>query len=413
MGMLNRIVNIAVLVLAIIAVIFGTLLFKKREELRKRGDKMAETINNVAKILDTNSGTKYADSLIYSRLELNSEKDPKAAENAKKSLYHNNYANLENVLVPFKKQSQDVIDQRNVLGTTLKNIATTLEIPETFGEDEFRDIATYNEKQNQLVSLIQKVNQRDNALVDQIANSAQVVGFTIDKETLKNLNDFRSPLDGFGSRVKALKNRSDNYETSIKRICGILEVTEPTLEGEDYPSALETAESAVQGVKDDFEQTKKDLDLTKEQLAEKTEQLNQSEAKVASLEEVKKNLQKRIDELLGPELGGEGPVKPLGEDQEQLVKKLEGNILEVNDKWDFVVINLGKSNKLAVGKNKDKKITVSLPLGSTLDVSRDNQYIAKIKVLRVNETCAIADVLYDLKNGKVQPGDKVFFASSK
>ena len=76
MGLLNRIVNVAVLTLAIISVVFGFLLFQKREQLVNRGDFMAASINKVAKELDLDSNTKYADNLLTTKLELDPKKRP-------------------------------------------------------------------------------------------------------------------------------------------------------------------------------------------------------------------------------------------------------------------------------------------------------------------------------------------------
>ena len=55
MGIVNKIVNVVVLVLAIACVVLGTILFKKREHLRFRGDKMADMINKVSKTMDKES----------------------------------------------------------------------------------------------------------------------------------------------------------------------------------------------------------------------------------------------------------------------------------------------------------------------------------------------------------------------
>ena len=56
----TRIVNIIVFILAITAVVFAYLLFQKRAELMKRGDKLASTVNLVASSLDQESGTTFA-----------------------------------------------------------------------------------------------------------------------------------------------------------------------------------------------------------------------------------------------------------------------------------------------------------------------------------------------------------------
>jgi len=45
-----------------------------------------------------------------------------------------------------------------------------------------------------------------------------------------------------------------------------------------------------------------------------------------------------------------------------------------------------------------------------LMVCRNNDYIAKIRITKVNDNCAIGDIIPDLRNGEVSVGDKVFFA---
>lgn len=412
MAMFNKILNILVFVLAICAVVFGFLLFQKREELRKRGDAMARMINRVATVLDRNSGTEIQKQLVPSKLELNPEKDANASKNEKISLYHDNYKNLQTVLRPFEQQADAVITQRDTLGTTLNSVMITLQVPqpETFAPSEFQNIATYEAKKNDLLAIVKKVNDRDNALVKQIVDSAGVIGFTVEADALKNLDDFATPLGEFGTKVSALKTRSDTYESHIKSVCDILQITSPSLEGSDYADALATAKTAVQGVKDEFEQTKKDLKFTKEKLAETEERLNQEMEKVAKLEKENEKLKKEIADLKG-----EGDTDtPEGQDSKNfLVNKLEGQVLKVNKKWDFVVIDLGKEaakNKMIIGKKNPKEITVSLPEGKVMDIARNNKFLGQIKIIRVNDNCAIGDIIPDNKQGEIEPGDKVYFA---
>jgi predicted nucleic acid-binding Zn-ribbon protein len=407
MGTLNRVVNIVILVLAVVAVVFGTLLFKKREELRFRGDKMAAMINSVAGILDANSETAYQKALVQTRLELDAKKDPAgAAKNAKLSLYHNNYANLESVLAPFKKQAQDIAMQRDVLGATLKDIADTLEIPETFAQSQFQSVGTYDETKGKLVNFVKKVNDRDNALVDQIAASAKVIGFSVQPEALKNLDEFAGPLGEFGTKVDALKKRSDAYGRHITSICQILDISTPSLEGEDYASSLSNTETAVRGVKDEFERTKQELASTKQQLEETRDKLRQTEEKYAQLETKYQKVKKELDAILNPtgEEGGDGGTV-------QFVKKLKGTVIDVNRKWDFVVIDLGSENKMTVpaGKGKTRDIVVSLPMNVLMTASRDDNYLGKLKIIRVNSNCAIADILPEQRKNEIQVGDQVFF----
>lgn len=413
MAVFNKILNILVFILAICAVVFGFFLFQKREELRKRGDTMARMINRVSTIMDRNSGTDIAQSLVPSKLELDPEKSAKASSNAKISLYHDNYKNLATVLRPFEQQADTIINQRDILGTTLNGVMVTLQVPQpdNYAPSEFQNVETYEKKKTDLLAVVKKVNDRDNATVDQIVQSAGVIGFTMDPEALKNLDDFATPLGEFGSKVSALKTRSDTYASHIQSVCQILEISTPSLEGEDYPDALSTAKTAVQGVKDEFEQCKVDLQRTKDKLAETEDKLNEQIEKCDKLEKQVAKLEDKIKKLLGEDedgMGGEGI------DENYLVNKLEGNVIKVNNKWDFVVIDLGKQakkNKMKRGvPGRQKEINVSLPEGRVMDVARNNKFLGQIKIIRVNENCAIGDILPENKQGDIEPGDRVFFA---
>ncbi len=419
MGMLNRVVNISVLVLAIVSVIFGTLLFLKREELRGRGDKMAAFIVDIVKILDVNSASDGSKNISADKLEVNPNKDPnKAAENQKKSLYHNNYKNLETVLAPVKLQTKSIMDQRDSLGTALCDVGTKLELPEQFPPAAFEGLHTYKQKKDELLGFVTKVNDRDKAIIKQISASATVMGFTLEIDALKNLDSYATPLAEFASKVEKLKKRSDTYGEHIARTCKIFQISAPSLGGDDYGSELSNVVSAMQKVKDEFEATKAELKDTKEKLAKKEEELNQANAKVDSLnkdiEKAKNDIavwKKKYNVAIGNEEDLEKTVVELPPAPDELVKKLEGKIVEVNGKWDFVVIDLGKNSKLSVPEGKKKKdLAVPLPEGKVMMVCRDNEYIAKIRITRVNDNTSIADVLPDIRNGNVQVGDKVFFA---
>ena len=86
MGILNRVINILILLAAIAAVVFSYMLFSKRNELTDGWQKMAAAINATAATLDDKSasGTKAAQELAADKLR------------------HTQYANLDQVLPKLK-----------------------------------------------------------------------------------------------------------------------------------------------------------------------------------------------------------------------------------------------------------------------------------------------------------------------
>ncbi len=411
MGLLNRIVNVAVLTLAIISVVFGFLLFQKREQLVNRGDFMAASINKVAKELDLDSNTKYAENLLPAKLELDPKKSADAEKNSAKTLHHTNYLKLKSILTPFEKQAQDIKMQRDALGTALNDVSVKLENTESYTPAQFKDIKTYAEKKETILGFVEKVNARDNDIFAQIADSAGVIGLSFDKETLKSLENFKTPLGEFASKVEALKKRSDKYGEFIGRICGILDIQAPSLAGEDYESELKTAGNSIKGVKEEFDKTKTELARAKSELEKKTDELNKAVAEGERQKNEIAKLKKDLRVALGEE--DAEPTAGKKENEDTLWKKLEGKVIELNPKWDFVVIDLGKSNKLMVGAKK-KETTVELPEGKEMIVGRGDQFLGKIKIIRVNENCAIANIVPDKKDkamgAGIAVGDRVFFS---
>ncbi len=406
----NKTLNILIFILAGVAVVFGFILFQKREELRRRGDDMAKFINEVAGVLDTGSNTKVQDKLDYKNRYVTNPEDPKyKKEKLNISLYHNNYKKLKTVLRPFKEQANAVITQRDQLSDTLHKVLVELEIPneKEFESTTFMSTASYVDQDSKLLEIVTKLNERDNAIAAQIAASADVIGKgTIDAQALKHLDDYTTPLSSFASMVQSLKTRSDTYASNIGELCGIFEISSPSLDGEEYTAALDTIKTEMQGQKDEFEQTKVDLASTKEKLAETEDKL---EAEIAKLATANADIA-RLKKMLKPFLAGGGDEPGSGNGGfENLYRKLEGKILRVNEKWGFVVIDLGANNKMLVGTKK-KEVVVPLKEDAEMDIARGSNFLGQIRIVKVAENCAIGDIVPESLSGKMEPGDKVFFS---
>ncbi len=410
MGIVNKIVNVVVLVLAIACVVLGTILFKKREHLRFRGDKMADMINKVSKTMDKESETEYSKKLLTDKLELDEKKDPKAAENKTKTLHLKNYENLDNVIKPLEKQTLDIMRQRDELADALNTVSETLKTPETYGTTVFKSIKTYEEKKKSILDTVAKVNTRDEAIVDQIVSSSKTLGFTVDPTALKDLEKFRPALNEFGSNVDNFKKRLDTYSSHISKLCSIMEVTPPSLSGEDYAAELSGAEGKFQEKKNEFEQTKRDLLVARDELKQTKEKLAMEIAAKTELENQLKERDDRIENMRKI-IAGEGFPTDRKITNEDLLKMIKGTILEVNDKWNFVIIRFDNDGQVKVRKPPFGKefVPVEIPVGRTLTVSRKDEPVAEIKIVRVNESCSVADIVPNKKWSEIQIGDVVKF----
>jgi hypothetical protein len=70
-----------------------------------------------------------------------------------------------------------------------------------------------------------------------------------------------------------------------------------------------------------------------------------------------------------------------------------GKVLEVNQQWDFVVLDLGR-NEGAVERGE-------------LLVSRDGKLVAKLRIAKVEDNQSIANVIADWKQADLKVGDEV------
>ena len=137
MGILNRVINILILLAAIAAVVFSYMLFSKRNELTDGWQKMAAAINATAATLDDKSasGTKAAQELAADKLR------------------HTQYANLDQVLPKLKDNAARIVRQRNDLAQSLQRTANTLEITGVNAKD-FQNVASYENKDKDFSSKI-------------------------------------------------------------------------------------------------------------------------------------------------------------------------------------------------------------------------------------------------------------------
>lgn len=132
-----------------------------------------------------------------------------------------------------------------------------------------------------------------------------------------------------------------------------------------------------------------------QRLTELETQLREAQAKLSEAEQVNKTLMARADDA-------ENKARALQEQENKrqgklLAKGLEGQILAVNQGWNFVVLGIG--DRQGVVPNAEMIIV------------RGNQAIGRVRVTSVEPSTSIADIVPNsLARGvRVQPGDRVIY----
>ncbi|OGV31032.1 MAG: hypothetical protein A2020_00150 [Lentisphaerae bacterium GWF2_45_14] len=405
MGTVNKVVSIVILVLALGAAAMSFLLGKKREVLVTGWDKMAGCINQTATSLDAGSDTKYAQKL------------------QKMNLSHTKFEDLDKVLPELPKQAEAVIMQRDSMAVAMKEIATTLELEGIAEADAMKSVNGYSTGKDKLLELVKKSQERNNGVIQGFVTSCNKIGVKASASELKDFEKYKDPVKNFDAKVTKINKRMTSYESHIGQLASAVGASSPTLGGDDFETSLKDTVTAAEALMNNFEQTKKDLMNEKDRTKTTEVKLEEREQKIVSLEKAvstKGNeidgLKKQISQLSGSGEGNKEDITILEDGDPRLLKYLKGKVVEMNDKWDFVVIDLGKHTKVKqqVGKREIDNV-VMLPANEEMVVARDlgtdNQFVGKIKITKVYDNCAIANVLPNPKGSSaVKIGDTVYFS---
>ena len=213
--------------------------------------------------------------------------------------------------------------------------------------------------------------------------------------------------DEFEKEKNRQTTRANKAEKSLKETTAKLEDTSQKLE--DTSNQLAAANKQLEEQKMLLAKLNSDLEFTRTRLNEASQVIAQWEAvgvspdqvkalvqrereqreEIAAMEDEKKILNRLIKEQQAKidlyEKGYETVV--------ELPPGLKGNVLVVDPKWNFVVLDVGGEKGV-------------LPNGQML-VSRDSKLVAKVKIVSVEPNRSIANIMPGWRLGEVMEGDQV------
>ena len=200
---LNRTLNILLVIFSITSLILGVLLYERRQELRDRGEKLADALSEVVKALDENSGTT-----LQKDVHRKDFSGPDGATMAGGTLGwayfqesydpdSQDYTEFNNVLGKVKKQASDVREQRDTLASTLAEVNGLFNFKGTTSSN-YQNVTEFGNAKKALFENLEKVRQRDQAIVLKIQEIANKIGTPLDKETLVDPENFEEPLSRSG-----------------------------------------------------------------------------------------------------------------------------------------------------------------------------------------------------------------------
>lgn len=390
MVVVNRILNILILVLAVVALVCGYALFDKRKQLRQHSDQVAQALEQVTGIIAP--GTPLANDAKY--------------DGGNGKLGFNQLGELDGVSSRIQKHAKDLVAQRNDLGTAVADIAVKFNVVPEAKPEDFQSLETYADKVKEVGENVEAINQRNTQLIARLADVGRTLGVEVTEEQLTSPETVVEISNKIAEATVAQQKRSERYVEALEGVARKLAGEDMAVKSEllkdpdGFESALTQLDNGLSKVQEKLQRAENDQKRIAELEAEGKDSLNKLAEERETAERLRLKVEDdekqilwrdeeivRLKDLLAGLTKGPGGSKPL-----------QGEVIDVNYDWQYAIINLG---------NKD-----GLPPNLTMTVGRDREFIANALVTRVYKDYAVVDILPDMKQGEVLQGDRVFFLAS-
>ncbi len=401
MRILNRIINILILLAAIAAVVFSYMLFSKREKLVNGWDQMAKAISATAKTIDAGgaSGTKAG-------LELADEK-----------LKHTNYDQLPQILPKLKENAEKIVAQRNALADSVQQAATTLSIQGIEGKD-LKNIASYQDKERVFNSKVQEFRSVRDKVSEGFADTAKIAGSDVNASEFNGPTTYSAAIEKASSAVQDTVKRRNDFANYVAQVVRTIGIQAPRLTDKDYPQEFAKTLKSVQAYRQEFAETKSQLSAEKSRADRLSGEVEtHKKTIVAHLTNIR-NQKNKIDELtniLTKDGSIQLPQVLLTGKEPECYKYVKGTIEYIDNDFGFVTIDIGKNYTFTQRYGiKDNKVAFPLTAGKILTVARGlntNQpvFVGKVFVTKVDDNSAICNLMGG-KPADFKVGDTVFFS---
>lgn len=392
MAILNRIVNILILLLVIAAGVFSYMLFDKRESLTRGMKDMAQAISGTAKTLDDGgaSGTKAANNLKEADL------DHKKA--------------FKNVLPELNKTAREIVNQRNSLAKSIEKAGKTLGATGVKSAS-LRLVDNYENECKKFQNAIEAYKENADGVKSAFVSVGRNVGANLkaselegegykdaSKKILAKVNDIRNENSTIVRDMDYIRNKmgvSSRYSTNTARF---------------WREAVDKKAREINTVKAERAKFKA---LSERQAREITQLKKTIEARDKSIEDHKGRID-HLEQVITDDGKKPMPALQLKADSPECYREVKGSIEYVNEEYGFVQIDIGK-NYVIVQEYGVKKNNVHFPLqsGLTMTVIRGSgestEVVAKILVKTVNADNAICNVIKG-RVSDIRVKDRVIFS---
>ena len=451
MGKLGKIFGILVLVLAIVVAVFSFLLSKHRDLFKNRAADLADGLVKTGQTLSGGSGQSNPVSFTPA------SGGGKESGNLGWGDYKANPADYKNKIDAVVKLAQSVSDQRTVLSESLANIAATLKAPDDLGitADNLKNLGKYNAAAKALSDHVAEVQKRDEEVrvsLEALSGilKATAAGFDDSEFYARKSADGSAPkpakkpakksedgeeeeeeeatededkggaqyggynvqtaLQTLDQAAKVTVARTDAYKKGYEDLINAIRkykwnVTASDLAGKDYKSALtamvadaKEINTKIGDLEEQVMKLKREVEDFKAKLADREDQIAKLKDDLAKMTAERDQLKKQAELLSMPKSEYKdvnAPVEAI-EKMEEVKIEITGKILEVNEEWNFITMDLGKDQVVP---------------GLKMAVNQNGSYIATVKITKVEDRVCCAEVVSG-RVADIKPGAVVFYSGT-
>ncbi len=400
MKSLNRVLCGLVLVMAAASAVTAYLVYSSRGNTAEGWEKLTDAIRQTSAAMDRNSGTAFAKDL---------SGDALAASNA---------GYMDHALGNLKKQARDLAAERDALAEAVRRIGAVLDVRDLPELSALTNISTSTAAVNKVVNGVADVKKRQDAVIAKAAASAKFISARVTESQIRNNPD--AAFAAIDRRIAEVRDRANFYNDNFRLIASATGAPAPDFRGSAYKSSVAAITRTVQNSKGNFDKAIREVEKARRQNDDVRNALSQRDGQIEAL----KNAAGRKDSDIALYR------KSLGLDSEQTISLIQpgspearrlvlGKVIEVNRKFGFFAVNLGKNSVVSqqIGSKKTE-VNPMIEPGMVMLVARDAdskdvKYIGKIKLVTVDNDCAIAECIELAEDAKIKVGDDVFFPGVK
>ena len=443
MSKASKVINIFIFLFAVVVVVFGVLLFQKREDITQARTDTAATLEKVSR-------------------QINDSKNMVSSANL---MIEKTSAEVKTELDKLERSVTTIVEQRDTIAANYTEVANIVlqdayndgKPPYTVKDGAIKDYKTTDDTLNDIKAnaenLMKYFSDRDERIATFISNENRKLGrSSLDGESLRSNDRLKETFDEIETETGEKVKRMTTFRDHVKAVHGLVAMMDSGANmdeiPEDYDSAVREILSRSAEIPDLDSATEYGNHLFNElkalnkkvsehkSLREQNDLLSKISAKaqdeIASYAEKTKEAEERafnaetaLAEAQKEILRYQSIIDPTGFDNEQenaartvdyaALKDLVGKVVYVNQDLGFITINIGSESEVV--RSTGEHILTPVPAGATLTVATsldpaDAKFVCKVQVHQIRSRASTATILASAGGSFNYPkvGNVVYFS---